>query len=483
MKLFKVLCVLALVFAVSAVAHAETQSVKISGDLTVQGIARDDYDLRSTDIEANGESSDWATYGQAITEVQIDADLTDNVSGVVRIVNQRVLGNDNYESVNGGELRYISEQGTVGNRQIVGSGAAFELSLDLAYIELKEFLYSPLTLKIGRQDIWFGKGFIIGANQLDPAAGTGTLYAAEYTAINSFDAVRGTLDYDPWTIDLVASKIVENARRSDDDIGLYGVNIGYMFDDYNAEMEGYWFFKQARNVGAPIGATTTPPLTSANGHNTNDVHTFGIRGSFDPIEDWTIFGEGAYQIGEYMIAGQARERERRAYAIDIGAECRYFQDNYAWKPVVGAEYILYSGENLLGAQGANTTGNYNGWDPMFRGKFDTAIREFQNVYYATAQATTPSYTNQHQVIVRGSVEPTDSLTLEGLYAHFWLDEDFTAALTDKDIGSEVDLNLTWDYTEDVQFGLLTAWFIPGDHWRSPNDDIATDVVGSVKLSF
>ncbi len=482
MKLFKVMCVIALVFAMSAIAYAETQSVKVSGDITLRALARGDYDLNDNDIAGLGESNDWATHLMSTAEIQIDADLTDNVAGVIRLVNQRVWGDDNYNALAGGELRQINQNGQVGNRTINGTGAAFELSLDLAYIELKEFLYSPLSLKIGRQDLWFGKGFIIGLNQLDPAAGAGTLYAPEYTAINSFDAVRATLDYDPWTIDAVFAKIAENSRRSDDDINLYGVNVGYVFDSYNAEAEAYWWMKQSRNVGAPAAANNA--LTSANGNVSNDVHTFGLRGSFDPIEDWTVALEGAFQTGEYLIAsGQLNERDRRAFAVDASVECRYWQDDFAWKPVLGAEYIFYSGEENIGNQGVGTTGRYTAWDPMYRGKFDTAIREFQNVYYTTAQGSTPSYTNQHQILISSTVEPTDSLTVEAIYGHFWLAENFSTALTDKDVGDELDLQLTWDYTEDVQFGLLAGWFFPGDHWVTPNNDTATDVVGTVKLSF
>ncbi|MGB3113921.1 MAG: hypothetical protein WBC00_04830, partial [Candidatus Omnitrophota bacterium] len=95
MKLFKILCVLALVFAFTTIAYAETQSVKVSGDIALRTFARNNYDLDNDDAVAtnNGaESTDWASYLLSTAEVQIDADLTDNVSGVIRLVNQRVWG-------------------------------------------------------------------------------------------------------------------------------------------------------------------------------------------------------------------------------------------------------------------------------------------------------------------------------------------------------------------------------------------------------
>ena len=173
-------------------------------------------------------------------------------------------------------------------------------------------------------------------------------------------------------------------------------------------------------------------------------------------------------------------------------ECRVFQDDYAWKPVLMAEYIFYSGESNTGNRNVTTQGDYGGWDPMYRGKFDTAIREFQNVFYGTSQPSTPAYTNQHQVLIGGTIEPTDSVTIEGKMGMFWLANPYTnqdggqnSEYSDRWVGTELDMNVTWDYTEDVTFGLLTGFFFPGSHWShaASFDDVASDLVATVKLSF
>ncbi|MBF0215985.1 MAG: alginate export family protein [Candidatus Omnitrophica bacterium] len=491
MKLAKLLLVLGLVVVASTMAYAETQSVKVSGDLGVRGMVRNNYDLDRADaspVNLDGESSDYAQDVSSTTEVEVAADLTDNVGSVVRLVNQRQWGDNNYTNFAGGELAILDPRtnNAIANRTVLANADSFDMDLDLAYINLKEFLYSPLTLKIGRQDLWFGKGFIIGAQQQDP---NNQLYAPEYTAINSFDSVRATLDYNPWTIDVVYALIRENFRRSDDDTNLTGANVGYVFDEYKAEAEAYYWWKQQRYNGTTAQGTK---FSVRDNVGSNDVHTLGMRGSFDPIEDWTIALEGAAQLGKYVgIANQLVERDRSAWAFDAGVECRTFQDDFAWRPVVGLEYIYYSGQENIGNQAAdvNANGQYNGWDTMYRGKFDTAIREFQNIYYRTATASTPSCTNQHQVLLTGTIEPTDSLNVDLTYGHFWLAQEYAsnttavAENTDTDLGHEIDINLTWDYTEDVQFGLLTGWFLPGNHFASGQDDPATDVVGSVKLSF
>jgi hypothetical protein len=142
---------------------------------------------------------------------------------------------------------------------------------------------------------------------------------------------------------------------------------------------------------------------------------------------------------------------------------------------------------------------------MYRGKFDSAIREFVGTYYASAKfpwrAATghwyyttgdAAYQNQHQVVFRGSVQPIESLTLKGNLNLFWTVEDaelvgaggnYTGAVGGY-LGTEVDLEAIWDYTEDVSFGLLGAWYFPSkDDVYEDNCATATDIVGTVKVNF
>jgi len=51
----------------------------------------------------------------------------------------------------------------------------------------------------------------------------------------------------------------------------------------------------------------------------------------------------------------------------------------------------------MGDAGTGTASKYNGWDNMFRGKFDTKIREWQNIFYRTDVDSTPADTNEFQL--------------------------------------------------------------------------------------
>ena len=195
-------------------------------------------------------------------------------------------------------------------------------------------------------------------------------------------------------------------------------------------------------------------------------------------------------------------------ALDFSGDVKYFTDKYAWKPKFGAEYIYYSGDKAE-ANPQYDNGTYTGWDSMYRGKYDSAIREFIGKFYADARypartnylqsVADDSRTNQHQVIFTGSVQPMDSLTLKANYNLFWNDQAYTDSAPtqglpgvnygqgfDKTlgfVGQELDLSANWDYTEDVSFGLLAGFFVPGDVYYDGKDNTAKDLVGTVKVSF
>jgi hypothetical protein len=512
MKFLRVLCVVALVafFAVSA--YAETQNVKVSGDLAIRGFARDNYGLGSAAF--TGAPNERNIVGGVVgpnvmgsisrsnqgwfmstTEVQVDADLTDNVSTCIRLVNQRDW-NVTDQPAGYTSVEQVSSFGSggfghapLGYEQ--GGGNSYDefgVDLELAYVTLKNFIYSPLTVSVGRQNLWFGKGFIVGANQRVNL--NQPISAPEYTALNAFDSVKTVLDFDPWTLTGIYSKIWQNDIQVDDGVDLWGANIGYKFDSYKGEAEGYWFYKRDKQVRA----FNWDPKS-----NGNDINTIGLRGSFDPIDIITVYGEFAGQFGSYVGNQlQANNRGRVAGALDVGAEFRYFVDKWAWKPKLGVEFIWYSGNSQdTTLEPTEGNGMYTGWDPMFRGKADSLIREYIGRYYFSSKygfdarnyynCVDNSFQNQGQLIFSGSVQPMDSLKLTSNLNMFW--NQFTYdpdTMKDRGyVGTELDFGATWDYTEDVSFNLVTGLFVPGSVYFNDQSTAATaaDVVGSVKVSF
>jgi hypothetical protein len=471
----KVAGLLVLALAFSGIASAETQNVKVSGSLDMYAIYRSNYDLlddNDASLSAPGatvagggipaqshtgtaaQRSDADEFFHSITQVEISADLTDNVSTVINLINQRDWNNDVLDSTGAAASASANE---------------FDVLLDLAYVQMKEIFYTPLTLTIGRQDLLFGRGFIIGWNPQDPQ---GNFAVDEFTQMQAFDAIRATLDFNPWTLDFVYSKIDENSLNAENDSDLYIANVNYKFAEYNAVAEGYY-----------VGQFDRATLASASGTFDNETNTVGGRVQFDPITQMTLGGEVAYQFGEHRQALADPTRDRSALGVDLFGEYRW--DN-TWKPMLGLQYVHLSGEGDRTA----TTADWGSWNGAFRGPIYGWYHDYKEVYYSTAFPNDQAAgQNQNHISVYGSMQPMEDLKLTAAWWYFWTDEDVrvggtpSGATLDEGLGNEIDLAAIYSYTEDVTFTLMADWFIPGDHYNEPFDATATQLVGEVKVTF
>ncbi len=460
MRLMRVLCILALVVAVALPVYAEVQNVKVSGDMLIRGVTRRDYDFLKDSV--TGGNQDRASLYNTATRVKIDADLTDNVATAVRLVNERDWD--------------------------VDTAAANDINLDLANVTLKELIYSPLTVTLGRQDIKIGSGLVI-ADRNRPNWGTaytgpdGTLTAGfgDLTVRKAFDAIKGTLDYDKWSVDGVIIKVNETGAVTDDD-DIYGVNATYKFDNkYNSAVDGYFIADKNDAFNRQITSTGSNTIRT---YELSEVFVVGTKGTIDPIESLNLKGEVAYQfgaikdsfitnVGDAIVDSSGDSRVRSAWAVDVDGS--YSWKDAKWTPNLGLGYSFRSGE-----ESAND-GEYELWEPLFT---DQVRGEIAKVTFNGANAGNTS--NCH--IVGGSlgVKPIEKLLVKLDYYHTWLDEKLaeTATRSDKTgLADEVDLGLAYNYTEDVTFGLLGAVLVPSNSFKGNADDTAYETIGSVKVNF
>lgn len=442
----RLIMILALAFVVGMAftAYAEVQNVKVSGDITAMGIMRD-LTLGSTSNDVKTDKS-----MASITRVKVDADLTDNVMTTVRLLNERYWGS---ETESAGVTHSNSN-----------------ISLDLAYVTLKEFLYSPLTLIVGRQELHYGNDMIIGDpdtnNMVSTASAFSSLNAradADLSARKGFDAIRLILNYDPLVVDLVTAKITENARNTKDDVTLHGINANFALTK-TTNLEGYYF---GRVTGNKAGT----------GDKTDRVDTVGARLVVQPIDILTYQLEGAYQFGKRAGTATVSSANRRAFALETALSLNF--KNMKMIPSLTAGYAYFSGQK------SNDNKRVNAWDPMYENqKFgDIANAQFLQ-------------SNAHIAMLNGSIKPVEDITLKAEYYLFWWDKryhddqiittvrgDTVVMENNKFAGSELDLKASYDYTEDVQFNLLTGLFKPGGAFSSNNDELASEVIGSMKVTF
>lgn len=472
----------AFVLGITAAAFAEVQNVKVSGDILLTGIMRGDFTLTNDnhpDSGAADDSNNWNNDKQQYflrqVRVRVDADLTDNVSATVRLLSEGAWGSECIEGQ--------SENDD-------------EVHLDLAYITLKEFLYSPLTLTAGRQEIKFGNGMIVADPDTNLAAtgwgGTAGVLMAntnswfyhaapDLSLRKAFDAIRVTLDYDPLVIDGIYAKIEERNPSETDDEALFGVNLAYDFRDAMKTIGELYYF--ARYQGENVNGTNK---------KVDRVDTFGARVKMEPIERLTTQIEGAFQCGTYDPAldpnsatGTPTQR-RRAWAAQAMAS---YELNMRYSPVISGVVAAFSGEHDNTAAGTRNSDTYTGWDPMYEGQ------TFGRVVNALIE--------QSNMIVLGSsvrLTPMEDVTLGVDFYNYWLQAEFadtetsilngltngytyTMAGNKRYLGKEFDLSIIYDYTEDVQFGLCADWFVPGKAFFAENNNSATQLIGSMKVTF
>ncbi len=442
---------LAFVVGIAFTAYAEVQNVKVSGDLTVLGISRN---LGLKGAKNNKDTSSIAS----IARIKVDADLTDNVMATVRLLNERYWGSET-------ELSNTTSANTT-------------INLDLAYVTLKEFLYSPLSLTVGRQELHFGNDMIVGDYDTNNAVSTASAFTGrdpDLSARKAFDAIRATLNYDPLVVDVVYAKVTPNETQNigNDDTNLFGINANYKVNKQTTA-EAYWFEKQ---VGKKAVATVKKE---------DRVDTVGARVVNTSVENLILNGEIAYQFGKKAgTTSTADSVNRKAWALETSA-------TYNWKKVkyTPATTILY---NYFSGDPENPSstnlGAYRGWDPMFENQ------KFGDI--ANAQL---NQTNMHILGGIVTAKPMEDVILKGEYYAYWLAKAYpegstwTTARGDamsmtgkRFIGQELDVTATYDYTEDVQFALMGGWAFLGAAENKETSTVktkmASELIGAMKVTF
>ena len=432
----RLIVVLALALVVGltfGAAYAEVQNVKVSGDIDFLGVARNDFNLGTLSGTTGTNTKNYTRFLATQTRVRIDADLTDNVMATVRLINER---NWTAESVSNTDI-----------------------DLDLAYVTLKEFLYSPLTITLGRQELRFGNSLIIGnARNFSTTDGTLGGLPQDLSERKAFDAIRATLNYDPLVIDAVYAKLSHSNINNDDNKDLFGVNASYDLTK-KVNLQGYFWDLKDKSV-------------ATNNSKADNVYTIGVLATVKPVADLKASLEGAYQIGD--VRNTNSEANRRGYAIQGMLD--YTFSKVKFSPAIGGAYTLLSGTRK------NNSGT--GWNQMF---YDERLG---NIAYAILP-----FTNLQAISLKGSAKPMDDVTIlanltnfrfmERVDGGFMTEPDNTSvAITPhrKDLGNELDLTALYDYTDDVQLGLTWGYFACGKAISDSRGN-ASQLIASMKVTF
>ena len=359
---------------------------------------------------------------------------------------------------------------------------------------------------MGRQELRFGNGWIVGDPDTNGLALASALAEGDLSSRKSFDAIRARLDYNPLILDLIYAKIAENASTLNDDTTLSGVNAGYELSA-NTNLEGF-IFSKVRGVTSTNGATSVDSGVATSFDTakqaTDVVNTVGARVVNKSVKNLTLDGQVAYQFGTYnpkldpnarfvSATDKAETSARSAWGTEVVAvyDLKDVSMISKYEPTLTGVYVYLSGE------GRDKVGNktYKGWDGMFEdqtfGHLINAVMGFSNVHLAGVSL---------------KAKPATDLTAKLDYISGWFAKrypegravalsgvsgarQFTMGKTPH-FGQEIDLTLNYDYTEDVQMSLLGGVLLPTKaiNARAAADPfrqraIAAELIGSMKVTF
>lgn len=439
---------LALVFAAIAVpAFASVQNVKVYGNL-------DNTYLHRNNLNFDG-SRQTNFFTQ--TRIGIDADLTDNVGVTFGLINERL---------------WAADAGAAGS----------DIDLYLAYATIREMLYSPLTVIIGRQQWGYGNGLIFNASGTNNAAPSDSGIASvanDFTNQTSLDAIRLILDYNPLTIEAFyalvsqgASPSLTNTRKFSDDTSIFGINLSYALgDDMDSLLETYFFKK-----------TDGSRVSSVSDNNRDETFVTGLRGSTNPIEGLNLQLEFAKQHGTDYTE-EAINRQAYAFQGIVNYQLPVMEDI---KPVLNYTFTKVSGDPDRTPR-AGSDGRNKGWDPFYETQGGNTL--YNSIFNLTNL-------NIHSVSLETS--PVEDVTAKLSYHGLWIHEKngdlsfgspygTTISPTQNrgksQVGQEVDLDLTYAYTEDVTIGASLGYFFPGGRLTNVNDETAKQAIVSVGVAF
>jgi len=213
------------------------------------------------------------------TKLNVKADFTDEVSAFIELDSYDVWGED-FRS------NYLT--GVDGR-----ANTADDVEVYQAYIEANEMFGYPLRLRIGRQAIKLGSGWLIGTGDA----------GAYFTGI-SFDAIRATYATDMFSVDAVWAKLAENSPlEQDGDVDLYTLYGSYLgLEDITVDAYWIWVRDSRALFDTPSGVVGkwVEDVLGKDDYDVTNLHTVGLRGA-GVVGAFDFEAEVAYQFGN---AGQ-----------------------------------------------------------------------------------------------------------------------------------------------------------------------------------
>lgn len=456
-------------------AYAELQNVEIGGEIKIRG--RYWMNTYANHVNSNpvapfagkflgralgpwGLASryDWdddganLKYWEQKSKLHVRADFTNDVSGVMTIEVCDMWGED-----------FRSDYLTgLDSRQATSSGIEFTA----AYVEARDMWNSKLDLRIGRQPIKLGKGWLVG----DQISGTIALF---------FDGIRATYDADDFVIDAWWTKLDENSPAEEDgDVDFYGL-VGTYKGWESITLSAYWLWvRDARAVHDSSGSWIEEALERVLGvdqYGNTDLHTIGLRlnGQYNAWDyDWELayqFGDAA-QVGHmyapFMYGDDEAEFDAWGSDLEVGYT---FDVRFNPRVYLGGAYFSGNDERRFSMWRSDASAAFN---RLFSAGVYSWIldigQDFSNFYQIRAGIDarfTEKLAGRLQLAYFGVNEPTKipwTVNFAGRPYALFPDWPFFAEDADSSIGTLLFASLKYNYSDDLYISFVCEHLFTDD---------------------
>lgn len=448
-------------------AQAELQSVQVGGEVRIRGRFWNDnytnavggppapryvgYSFFNRPLGPFGLNSRFdfddagndLAYYEHRTRLHVNADFTDDVSAFIELESFDLWGTDFRSD-------YVTGLDFAG---------ADTVALYQSYIETRNTFGYPLRLRIGRQEMKYGKGWLV-----DDIT----------TAIigRSFDGIRATYTASDIEVDAWATKLNETLAGDEDAdfYGLYGTYTGLE----SVNLSAYWML--LRDADEPVDTVLGPfgewyeDLLGLDDYEPSYLHTIGARiwgnaGAFD--YDWEL----AYQFGNADNVGGLftpvvygdTDADYDSFGTDL--ELGYSLD-MAWNPRVYIGGAFFEGEDNRDFT----------WQDFFVPGEGTASVSFNRLFpgkpYSLTLGINQELSNFWQLRAGVSMKPAEKITLAAKVAYFEIDEAFDTPVVffypawtrenDSELGWTTFLMAKYQYSPDLSLAVVWEHLFVGD---------------------
>lgn len=433
--------------------------VSIGGDIRLRG------EITKNNSDFDGVKYDNTQYFRNRTRLWVKGEVEDGYTAYVRLAIEprwgrpdTVYNDASRDTTDPAKIKSVPESNN-------------HLILDNAYIEAKDFAGTPLTLKVGRQDMMYGEGFLI-ADGTD--FGGGILNTGDGSRTAYFDAIKLSSVFSDTSVDLFTAKINENQYKAQDDEDLYGLYItNKSLKDRTIEVYGLHRAQRTQYAEDPLNPTL-PPTAGTVLPKKNQTTAIGVRSTGKVIENLSYGVELVKEFGKYEAgiasppAATAGKTEVDRDAMGGLAHLTYAMPEVPAQPSIKVAAYYTSGDD------ADTDENES-WDGFYS--------EFPKYGYADVlpgmakiDADNEGIWSNHMIYeVDIKAKPIPKLTTSLGYLYMMANEQDVKQADGKIYNAEGKVRgrcpqarIDYQFTKAVSGFLAGQYFYPGDYYK-PGD--------------